>query len=193
MKNVFRLLPLVVVAALAVVSLAPVGQAQSNGVASQFLTLPIHPRVLEESGIEVGEGGHFIWNAPFENGQPPGQTRGNRPTNGVLALFAPLGPLSLAGPGSDRSHAGLFRGFILRNSDVGAAALTLDLFLSRLRESHHLGLPARGRLPASARGRGDPGRVDDVTRRRSKSTGRRHDGRTHHDPSVHDPGARSHA
>jgi hypothetical protein len=32
---------------------------------------------------------------------------------------------------TDRSHAGLFRGFILRNSDVGAAALTLDVFLYR--------------------------------------------------------------
>jgi hypothetical protein len=32
---------------------------------------------------------------------------------------------------TDTSHAGLFRGFILRNSDVGAAALTLDVFLFR--------------------------------------------------------------
>jgi Domain of unknown function (DUF932) len=32
---------------------------------------------------------------------------------------------------TDGSHAGLFRGFILRNSDVGAAALTLDVFLYR--------------------------------------------------------------
>src|SRR5205823_5951419 len=32
---------------------------------------------------------------------------------------------------TDRSQAGLFRGFILRNSDVGAAALTLDVFLYR--------------------------------------------------------------
>ena len=32
---------------------------------------------------------------------------------------------------TDRSHAGLFRGFILRNSDVGAAALTLDVFWFR--------------------------------------------------------------
>ncbi len=30
---------------------------------------------------------------------------------------------------TDPSHAGLFRGFILRNSDVGAATLTLDVFL----------------------------------------------------------------
>jgi hypothetical protein len=33
---------------------------------------------------------------------------------------------------TDQSHAGLFRGFILRNSDVGAAALTLDVFLYRV-------------------------------------------------------------
>lgn len=33
---------------------------------------------------------------------------------------------------TDRSHAGMFRGFIIRNSDVGAAALTLDLFLYRM-------------------------------------------------------------
>ena len=30
-----------------------------------------------------------------------------------------------------QSHGGLFRGFILRNSDVGAAALTLNVFLYR--------------------------------------------------------------
>jgi Domain of unknown function (DUF932) len=33
---------------------------------------------------------------------------------------------------TDASHGGLFRGFILRNSDVGAAALTLDVFLYRV-------------------------------------------------------------
>jgi len=32
---------------------------------------------------------------------------------------------------TDASRAGLFRGFMLRNSDVGAAALTLDVFLFR--------------------------------------------------------------
>jgi hypothetical protein len=32
---------------------------------------------------------------------------------------------------TDSSRAGLFRGFILRNSDVGAAVLTLDVFLFR--------------------------------------------------------------
>jgi hypothetical protein len=39
---------------------------------------------------------------------------------------------------TDASHAGLFRGFILRNSDVGAAALTLDLFLFRMVCGNHI-------------------------------------------------------
>lgn len=39
---------------------------------------------------------------------------------------------------TDRSGQGLFRGFILRNSDVGAAALTLDLFLYRVVCGNHL-------------------------------------------------------
>jgi hypothetical protein len=39
---------------------------------------------------------------------------------------------------TDSSHAGLFRGFILRNSDVGAAALTLDVFLFRVVCGNHI-------------------------------------------------------
>src|SRR6185436_15146303 len=39
---------------------------------------------------------------------------------------------------TDRTDAGLFRGFILRNSDVGAAALTLDMFLFRAVCLNHL-------------------------------------------------------
>jgi hypothetical protein len=39
---------------------------------------------------------------------------------------------------TDSTHAGLFRGFILRNSDVGAAALTLDLFLYRACCANHV-------------------------------------------------------
>src|SRR3989454_5446874 len=39
---------------------------------------------------------------------------------------------------TDRTQAGLFRGFILRNSDVGAAALTLDVFLFRSCCSNHI-------------------------------------------------------
>jgi hypothetical protein len=72
-----------------------------------------------------------------------------------------------------RSQAGMFRGFILRNSDVGAAALTLDVFLFRAvcGESHHLGLSPRRRLPAPARGRVDSRRVDGLARDvRARST-----------------------
>src|SRR5262249_34050953 len=47
-----------------------------------------------------------------------------------LFLFLVDESRSLDDP-TDRSQAGLFRGFILRNSDVGAAALTLDVFLYR--------------------------------------------------------------
>jgi hypothetical protein len=39
---------------------------------------------------------------------------------------------------TDTSHAGVFRGFILRNSDVGAAALTLDVFLFRAVCGNHV-------------------------------------------------------
>ena len=47
-----------------------------------------------------------------------------------MFLFLVDGNRDLDDP-TDTSHAGLFRGFILRNSDVGAAALTLDMFLFR--------------------------------------------------------------
>ena len=39
---------------------------------------------------------------------------------------------------TDASQAGLFRGFMLRNSDVGAAALTLDMFLFRAVCANHI-------------------------------------------------------
>ena len=39
---------------------------------------------------------------------------------------------------TDGSQAGLFRGFMLRNSDVGAAALSLDMFLFRAVCSNHI-------------------------------------------------------
>jgi hypothetical protein len=48
-----------------------------------------------------------------------------------MFLFLVDGNRDLEDP-TDGSHAGLFRGFILRNSDVGAAALTLDVFLYRV-------------------------------------------------------------
>src|SRR5688500_17884149 len=74
-----------------------------------------------------------------------------------MFLFLVDGNRDLDDP-TDRTHAGLFRGFILRNSDVGAAALTLEVFLFRLVCGNHimLGLSARGRLPAPARGVVDP-------------------------------------
>ena len=54
-----------------------------------------------------------------------------------MFLFLVDGNRDLDDP-TDRTHAGLFRGFILRNSDVGAAALTLDVFLFRAVCANHL-------------------------------------------------------
>src|SRR5262245_51042559 len=54
-----------------------------------------------------------------------------------MFLFVVDGNRDLDDP-TDRTHAGLFRGFILRNSDVGAAALTLDVFLFRVVCGNHL-------------------------------------------------------
>ena len=54
-----------------------------------------------------------------------------------MFLFVVDGNRDLDDP-TDASHAGLFRGFILRNSDVGAAALTLDVFLYRAVCANHV-------------------------------------------------------
>ena len=54
-----------------------------------------------------------------------------------MFLFLVDGNRDLDDP-TDTSHAGLFRGFILRNSDVGAAALTLDVFLFRAVCGNHI-------------------------------------------------------
>lgn len=85
---------------------------------------------------------HSAWHLPlgYKDGEygaervPSGAYRGDRD----MFLFPMDGNRDLDDP-TDRSQSGLFRGFILRNSDVGAAALTLDLFLFRngLRQSHH--------------------------------------------------------
>ena len=77
---------------------------------------------------------HPAWHLPlgYKNGVygaemvPSGAYLGDRD----MFLFLVDGDHDLEDP-TDRSHAGLFRGFILRNSDVGAAALTLDVFLYR--------------------------------------------------------------
>jgi hypothetical protein len=54
-----------------------------------------------------------------------------------MFLFVVDGNRDLDDP-TDRTNAGLFRGFVLRNSDVGAAALTLDLFLFRIICGNHI-------------------------------------------------------
>jgi hypothetical protein len=121
---------------------------------------------------------HPAWHLPlgYKDGEfgaekvPSGAYLGDRD----MFLFLVDGNRDLDDP-TDRTHAGLFRGFILRNSDVGAAALTLDVFLFRWSvETHHLGISTRRWLPAPARGRVDSGCVDDVAERRPRSTRRRH-------------------
>src|SRR5947207_5273896 len=84
---------------------------------------------------------HPAWRLPlgYEDGEygaepvPSGAYLGDRD----MFLFLVDGNRALDDP-TDRTDAGLFRGFILRNSDVGAAALTLDLFLFRAVCANHL-------------------------------------------------------
>src|SRR6185436_7630860 len=84
---------------------------------------------------------HPAWQLPlgYKDGEfgaekvPAGAYLGDRD----MFLFLVDGNRDLDDP-TDRTHAGLFRGFILRNSDVGAAALTLDLFLFRMVCANHL-------------------------------------------------------
>src|SRR5438309_6642956 len=84
---------------------------------------------------------HPAWHLPlgYKDGEfgaekiPSGAYLGDRD----MFLFLVDGNRDLDDP-TDRTNAGLFRGFILRNSDVGAAALTLDLFLFRAVCSNHL-------------------------------------------------------
>ena len=54
-----------------------------------------------------------------------------------MFLFLVDGNRDLDDP-TDPTQTGLFRGFMLRNSDVGAAALTLDLFLFRMVCGNHI-------------------------------------------------------
>jgi hypothetical protein len=84
---------------------------------------------------------HPAWHLPlgYKDGEfgaekvPSGAYLGDRD----MFLFLVDGNRDLDDP-TDRTHAGLFRGFILRNSDVGAAALTLDVFLFRLVCGNHI-------------------------------------------------------
>ena len=85
--------------------------------------------------------GHPEWHLPlgYKDGEfgaervPSGAYLGDRD----MFLFLVDGNRDLDDP-TDRTHAGLFRGFILRNSDVGAAALSLDMFLFRVVCGNHI-------------------------------------------------------
>src|SRR5207245_3424094 len=84
---------------------------------------------------------HPAWHLPlgYKDGVygaelvPSGAYLGDRD----MFVFVVDGNRDLDDP-TDRTNAGLFRGFILRNSDVGAAALTLDLFLFRMVCGNHI-------------------------------------------------------
>jgi len=84
---------------------------------------------------------HPAWHLPlgYKDGEygaepvPSGAYLGDRD----VFLLVVDGNRALDDP-TDRTDAGLFRGFILRNSDVGAAALTLDLFVFRAVCLNHL-------------------------------------------------------
>src|SRR5512147_340866 len=77
---------------------------------------------------------HPAWHLPlgYKDGEfgaekvPSGAYLGDRD----MFLFLVDGNRALDDP-TDGTNGGLFRGFILRNSDVGAAALSLDVFLFR--------------------------------------------------------------
>jgi hypothetical protein len=89
---------------------------------AQFLTLPLHPREFEDEegseGIGEAQEGHFIWRAPFENGQPPGQTRGGLSAGGGSAGPATLAPINLA-VGSDLNVSNASDSY---QGETGAAA-----------------------------------------------------------------------
>src|SRR6185503_11049168 len=84
---------------------------------------------------------HSSWHLPL--GYKDGVVGAERVPSGAylgdrdMFLFLVDGNRDLDDP-TDASHAGLFRGFILRNSDVGAAALTLDVFLYRAVCGNHV-------------------------------------------------------
>ena len=84
---------------------------------------------------------HPSWHLPL--GYKDGVMGAERVPSGAylgdrdMFLFLVDGNRDLDDP-TDASHAGLFRGFMLRNSDVGAAALTLDVFLFRSVCGNHI-------------------------------------------------------
>ena len=94
-------------------------------VAGVLRLMDAHPRWRLPDGYQDG-----VFGAPRV---PSGAYLGDRD----LFLFLVDGNRSLDDP-TDRSRSGLFRGLILRNSDVGAAALTLDVFLFRVVCANHI-------------------------------------------------------
>jgi hypothetical protein len=84
---------------------------------------------------------HSAWHLPL--GYKDGVIGAERVPSGAylgdrdMFLFLVDGNRSLDDP-TDGSQAGLFRGFMLRNSDVGAAALSLDMFLFRAVCANHI-------------------------------------------------------
>src|SRR6478609_3859260 len=84
---------------------------------------------------------HPAWHLPlgYKDGEfgaekvPSGAYLGDRD----MFLFLVDGNRDLDDP-TDSSQSGLFRGFILRKSDVGAAALSLDVFLFRAVCGNHI-------------------------------------------------------
>ena len=84
---------------------------------------------------------HPAWHLPL--GYKDGVMGAERVPSGAylgdrdMFLFLVDGNRDLDDP-TDASHAGLFRGFMLRNSDVGAAALSLDVFLFRAVCANHI-------------------------------------------------------
>jgi len=94
--------------------------------ASRVLDLMVsHPAWQLPLGYKDG-----VWGAERI---PSGAYLGDRD----MFLFLVDGNRDLDDP-TDTSRSGLFRGFILRNSDVGAAALTLDVFLFRVVCGNHI-------------------------------------------------------
>src|ERR1700704_6379700 len=84
---------------------------------------------------------HPAWHLPL--GYKDGEFGAEKVASGAylgdrdMFLFLVDGNRALDDP-TDRTQSGLFRGFILRNSDVGAAALTLDVFLFRAVCANHI-------------------------------------------------------
>jgi len=84
---------------------------------------------------------HPAWQLPL--GHKDGAFGAERVPSGAylgdrdMFLFLVDGNRDLHDP-TDSSQSGLFRGFILRNSDVGAAALSLDVFLFRVVCGNHI-------------------------------------------------------